>query len=97
MMGAITNLDLIYSNAALHGLSKSNFSYFFSSLNNGLEIFEKSLINLLQNQACHRKLLIPLAVVGGRRVFILATFPWSTSNSAAEILCPKTMPSTTMK
>ena len=47
MMGAITNLDLISSNADLYDLSKSNFASFSNSLHNGLEIFEKSLINLL--------------------------------------------------
>ena len=47
MMGAITNLDLISSNAALHNSSKSNFAYFSNSLHNGLEIFEKSFMNLL--------------------------------------------------
>ena len=46
MMGAITNLDLISSNADLHS-SKLKFSSFFSSLDNGLEIFEKSFMNLL--------------------------------------------------
>ena len=47
MMRAITNLDLISSNAALHNSSKSNFAYFSSNLHNGLEIFEKSFMNLL--------------------------------------------------
>ena len=46
-MEAVTNLDLISSNADLHDSSKSNFSSFSSSLHNGLETFEKSLINLL--------------------------------------------------
>ena len=47
MMGAVTNMDLISSNAALHDSSKSNFAFFSSNLHDGLEIFEKSLINLL--------------------------------------------------
>ena len=47
MMGAVTNLDLISSNVALHDSSKSNFASFSSSLHNGLEIFEKSFMNLL--------------------------------------------------
>ena len=47
MMGAVTNLDLISSNADLHDSSKSNFASFFNNMHNGLEIFEKSLINLL--------------------------------------------------
>ena len=47
MMGAVTNLDLISSNADLHDSPKSNFASFSSSLYNGLEIFEKSLINLM--------------------------------------------------
>ena len=47
MMGAITNLDLISSNANLHDSSKSKFAFFSSSLHNGLEIFEKSFMNLL--------------------------------------------------
>ena len=47
MMGAVTNMDLISSNAALHNSSKSKFASFSSSLHNGLEIFEKSFMNLL--------------------------------------------------
>ena len=47
MMGAVTNLNLISSNAYLHDSSKSKFAYFSNNLHNGLEIFEKSLINLL--------------------------------------------------
>ena len=46
-MGAVTNMDLILLNAALHDSLKSNFVSFFSSLHNGLEIFEKSFMNLL--------------------------------------------------
>ena len=46
-MGAATNLDLISLNADLHDSSKSNFASFSSSLHNGPEIFEKSLMNLL--------------------------------------------------
>ena len=97
MMGAVTNLDLISSNANLHDSIKSNFASFSSNLHNGLEIFEKSFMNLLQKPTCTRKLLIPLIVVGGKRVFMIATFAWSTSNPAAEILCPKTIPYVTMK
>ena len=47
MMGAITNLDLISSNADKHDLSKSNFASFSNTLYNGHEIFEKSFMNLL--------------------------------------------------
>ena len=47
MMSTITSLDLISSNSALHNSSKSNFSSFSSNLHNGLEIFEKSFMNLL--------------------------------------------------
>ena len=47
MMGAVTNLDLISSNVDLHDSLKSNFASFSNYLHNGLEIFEKSLINLL--------------------------------------------------
>ena len=47
MMGVVTNPDLIFSNADLHDSSKSNFTSFSNNLHNGLEIFEKSLINLL--------------------------------------------------
>ena len=39
MMGAVTNLDLISSNANLHDSIKSNFASFSSNLHNGLEIF----------------------------------------------------------
>ena len=46
-MGDVTNLDLISLNADLHDSLKSNFAYFSTSQHNGLEIFEKSLINLL--------------------------------------------------
>ena len=46
-MGAGTNLDLISSNADLHDSSKSNFASFSNSLHNGLEIFEKYLMNIL--------------------------------------------------
>ena len=80
MMGAVTNLDLISSNAAFQDSSKSNFAYFSNSLHNGLEIFEKSFMNLLLNLACPKKILIPLTIVGGRRIFIIANFAWSTSN-----------------
>ena len=47
MMGAVTNLDLISLNADLHDSSKLNFEYFSSSVQNGQETFEKSLINIL--------------------------------------------------
>ena len=47
MMGVVTNLDLISSNADLYDSSKSKFSSFSNNPHNGLEIFEKSLINLL--------------------------------------------------
>ena len=40
MMGAITNLDLISSNADLNDSSKSNFASFSKNLHNGPEIFE---------------------------------------------------------
>ena len=43
MMGAITNLDFISSNADLHDSSKSKFSSFSSSLHNGLEILRSPL------------------------------------------------------
>ena len=46
-MGVVTNLDLISSNAALYDSSNSNFAYFYRNLHNGLEIFEKSFMNLL--------------------------------------------------
>ena len=47
MMGAVTILDLISSNATLHDSLKYNFASFSNNLHNGLEIFEKSLMNLL--------------------------------------------------
>ena len=47
MMGAVTNLDLISSNSALHDSLKSNFASFSHNLHNGLDIFEKFLLNLL--------------------------------------------------
>ena len=82
-MGVVTNLDLTSSNADLHDSSKSNFVSFSSSLHNGLEIVEKSFMNLLEKPACPKKLLIPLTVVGGKRVLMIATFAWSTSNPVA--------------
>ena len=97
MMGIAINMDLISSNADLHDSSKSHFASFSNNLHNGLKIFEKSLINLLLNPACPKKLLIYLTVVGGKRVFMIETFAWSTSNSIAGFLCPKTIPSITMK
>ena len=47
MIGAITNMDLISLNADLHDSSKLNLASFSRSLHNGLEIFEKSFMNLL--------------------------------------------------
>ena len=47
MMGAKTNLDFISLNADKQDSSNSNLVSFSSSLHNGLENFEKSLINLL--------------------------------------------------
>ena len=47
MMGDVTNPDLISSNADLHDSSKSKFVSFSSYLHNGLEIFEKSFMDLL--------------------------------------------------
>ena len=47
MMGDVPNLDLISSNADLHDSSKSKFASFSSCLHNGLEIFEKSFMNIL--------------------------------------------------
>ena len=47
MIGVVINLDLISSNSTLHDSSKSNFASFSNSLDNGLEIFEKSFMNLL--------------------------------------------------
>ena len=75
MMGAITNLNLISSNANLHDLSKSKFASFSNSVHNGLDIFEKCFMNLLYKPAYPRKLLIPLTVVGGMRVFRLGLLP----------------------
>ena len=57
MIGAVTNLDLISLNADLHDSLKSNFAYFSSSIHNGLEIFEKSLMNLLKYPICHKNFL----------------------------------------
>ena len=85
MMEVIINMDLISSNANLHDSSKSNFASFSNSLHNGLEIFEKSFINLLSNPACPRKLLIPFTIVGGSRVFITDTLAWSTFSPATKI------------
>ena len=45
--GAITNMDLISLNADLHAPSNSKIASFSSSLHNGFELFEKSLMNLL--------------------------------------------------
>ena len=39
MIGAVTKLDLIYSNTYLHDSSKLNFASFSNSLHNGVEIF----------------------------------------------------------
>ena len=47
MIGVVSNLDLISSNADLHDSPKSYFTSFSSSLHNGLEIFEKSFVNYL--------------------------------------------------
>ena len=47
MMGAVANMDLIYTNAALHDFTNSNFASFSNNLHNGLDIFEKSFMNLL--------------------------------------------------
>ena len=47
MMGAITNLDFISLNVDKQESSNSNLAFFSNNLHNGLEIFEKSLINLL--------------------------------------------------
>ena len=47
MMGVVTNLDFISSNTNLQESSNSNLASFSSRLHNGLEIFEKSFINLL--------------------------------------------------
>ena len=66
-------------------------------MRNGLEIFEKSFMNLLQKPAYPRKLLIPLTVVGSMRVFMIKTFAWSTFNPTAKILCTKKIPYVTMK
>ena len=47
MMGVVTNPDLISSHTDLHDSSQSNFTSFSNNLHIGLEIFEKSLINIL--------------------------------------------------
>ena len=47
MIGVVTKLDLISSNADLHDSSKLKFTYFSNSLHNGLEICEKSFMNVL--------------------------------------------------
>ena len=46
-MGAVTKMDLISSNENFHDSSKINFASFSISLHNGLEIFEKSFMNLV--------------------------------------------------
>ena len=97
MIGAITNLNFISSNADLHDSSKSNLTSFSSSLHNGLQIFENSFINLLKNLARPKKILIPLTVVGGIRVSIIDILVWSSSSPTEEILCPKIIPSITIK
>ena len=47
MIETITNLNFISLNADKQELSNSNLVSFSNSLHSGLEIFEKSLINLL--------------------------------------------------
>ena len=47
MMGASTSLDLISSKEFWQDSSKLNLVSFSSNLHSGLQIFEKSLINLL--------------------------------------------------
>ena len=49
MVGDVINLDLISLNAYLHDSSKSNFAFFSTTLYNGLEIFEKSLMIAIFN------------------------------------------------
>ena len=91
------NMSLISSQAYLHFSSNSNFVSFSSNLHSGLDIFEKSFMNLLENPTCPKKLLIPFTMVGGKRVSMMETLAWSTSNQTTEISLPKTMPSVTMK
>ena len=47
MIGALVNLTLFSSKAHLHFSPNSNFVSFSSNLHSGLDIFEKSFINLL--------------------------------------------------
>ena len=61
MMGAITNMDLTSSNAALHDSSKSNFPYFSNSFHNGLEIFEKYFYESFVKSSISQETSYPLA------------------------------------
>ena len=63
----------------------SNLVSLYSSLHNGLEIFEKYLINLLLNPTCPKKFLIFFIVVGGSRVSMTETLALSTYSLAETI------------
>ena len=87
MMGAVTNLVLILSNSTLHNSSKSKFASFSSSPHNGLEIFEKSFMNLLKNIDCCK----------WQESFYDSNFCLVYFQSSCRNLVSKTIPSITMK
>ena len=63
----------------------------------GLAIFLKSFINLLSKPAFPRKILTSFMLVGVGRPVITSTLARSTFIPAAETLCPRTIPSLTIK
>lgn len=63
-MGDVIKADLISSKDFKHSGVKSNLKFLHMRAVMGLVILLKSLINLLQNPACPRKLLTSFTVIG---------------------------------
>jgi hypothetical protein len=97
MIGAEMSAFLRVWKAFKHSSVNSKGASLASKFIRGLEIYEKSLINLLQNLAWPRKLRIPFMFTEGSSCLITSILALSTSIPLSDTKCPRTMPSQTIK
>jgi hypothetical protein len=71
--------------ASMHSSVHKNLMSLANSTQKGLAILEISLMNLLQNSACPKKLLTPLTIIGGGSFEMMSIFALSTSMPLLEI------------
>lgn len=76
IIGAVTSLLFRLLNATRHASLELKDTSSSKRLQNGFIIFGKSLMNLLQNPACPKKLQIPLIQEDGGSYQLFSIFPY---------------------